>query len=77
MADRSVFAAAGKRGAAKRWGPPRLLHVGDLSPDQRRLVLAFVEMARAADLHKETTPTGENVGAVNAEVTRGRVDSPA
>ena len=31
---------AGRKGAAKRWGPPRRISIGDLTPDQRRLVLA-------------------------------------
>jgi hypothetical protein len=37
---------AGKRGAERRWGPPRRLHLGDLTPEQRRLVLARVEALR-------------------------------
>ena len=39
--------AAGALGAQKRWGPRRVVKIGDLSPAQRRLVLALVEAARA------------------------------
>ena len=41
--------AAGKAGAVARWGAPRRLQLGDLTPDQRRLVLALVEAAREAN----------------------------
>jgi hypothetical protein len=49
MAQRKVFVDAGKRGARKRWGPPRIIRLDGLTPDQRRLVLAMVEMARTTD----------------------------
>lgn len=49
MADRSVFVDAGKRGARNRWGPPRVVRLDGLSPEQRRLILAFVDMARATE----------------------------
>ena len=32
--------------ADRRWGPPRRLHIGDLTPDQRRLVQAYVAAQR-------------------------------
>lgn len=38
--------AAGKVGATKRWGEPRILRLDDLTPAQRRLVLALIEAAR-------------------------------
>ena len=68
---------AARTGARARWGPPRIFHVGDLSPAQRRLVLAFVEMARVADTKSEAAPTGENVGAATAEVQRGSAERSA
>lgn len=37
---------AGRRSAQRRWGPPRILRIGDLTPEQRRLVLALVDAAR-------------------------------
>ena len=41
---------AGTIGAAARWGPERRqVDIRDLSPEQRRLVLALVEAARASD----------------------------
>jgi hypothetical protein len=36
----------GKRGAERRWGPPRRIHIGDLTAEQRELVLARVEALR-------------------------------
>jgi hypothetical protein len=39
---------AGQTGARKRWGEePRVVRLDDLTPAQRRLVLALVEAARA------------------------------
>ena len=43
---------AGRKGAAKRWGPPRRISIGDLTPDQRRLVLAMIEAERQANAAK-------------------------
>lgn len=37
---------AGKARAEQRWGPQRVVRIGDLTPAQRRLVLALVEAAR-------------------------------
>lgn len=38
----------GRLGAAARWGPePRVVRLDALSPEQRRLVLALVEAAKA------------------------------
>jgi hypothetical protein len=44
-----VLAEAGRRGAERRWGPTgtRTLKIGDLTPAQRRLVLALVDAARS------------------------------
>jgi hypothetical protein len=39
---------AGTIGAKKRWGEePRIVRLDDLTPPQRRLVLALIEAARA------------------------------
>jgi hypothetical protein len=41
---------AGQMGAAKRWSNPanrRVVRLHDLTPEQRRLVLALVEAARS------------------------------
>jgi hypothetical protein len=47
---------AGHAGAAKRWGPPRHARLDDLPPEQRALVLALIEAARAAKKpHPEAT----------------------
>lgn len=45
-AKREVFVEAGRRGAEKRWGPPRVVRLDDLSPIARRIVLAAVAAAR-------------------------------
>ena len=37
---------AGRLSAEKRWGPPRILHLGDLTPAQRLYVLNIVEHLR-------------------------------
>jgi hypothetical protein len=39
---------AGTIGAYRRWGPePRVVRLDDLTPPQRRLVMALVDAARA------------------------------
>jgi hypothetical protein len=37
----------GHLGARKRWGEPRTVRIDDLTPDQRRLVLALIDAARS------------------------------
>ena len=49
-------AQAGRLGAAKRWGPPRRVHLGDLTPEQREIVLAFIEAQRNASARRQSTP---------------------
>jgi hypothetical protein len=39
--------AAGRAGAASRWGPPRVVRIDQLTPEQRRLVVALIEAAKA------------------------------
>lgn len=46
MSEKLTPAEAGKRGAQRRWGPPRRIHIGDLAPAQRELVLAAIEAER-------------------------------
>lgn len=45
----TVLSEAGRRGARQRWGPPRHARLDDLTPDQRRLVLALIDAARSTD----------------------------
>lgn len=40
---------AGKRGAERRWGPPRRFNIGDLTPAQRELVAGLIEAQRLAN----------------------------
>ena len=42
-----VFVESGRRGARVRWGPPRHARLDHLTPEQRALVLALIEAARA------------------------------
>ena len=37
---------AGQRGAARRWGPPRIIRLDDLAPEQRLFVLELIDVAR-------------------------------
>lgn len=37
----------GRIGAEKRWGPPRTARLDDLTADQRRLILAMIDAAKA------------------------------
>ena len=41
-----VYVEAGRRGARARWGEPRVLRLDELTPAQRRVVLALVDAAR-------------------------------
>lgn len=50
-------AEAGRLGARSRWGgDPRVVRIGDLTSDQRRLVLALVAAARESGADKSTPP---------------------
>lgn len=45
-----VKVAAGRAGAQTRWGDtPRVVRLHDLTPEQRRLVLALVEAQRESN----------------------------
>ncbi len=48
---------AGKRGMATRWGPARIVRIADLTPSQRRLVVALVAAARQEGAPTEATST--------------------
>lgn len=41
-----VRVRAGRAGARRRWGEPRVVRLDDLSAPQRRLVLALIDAAR-------------------------------
>jgi len=59
-------AEAGRLGAQTRWGPPRVIRIADLSPERRKLAVAFVNMAREADAKSEAGPASN--GPASAEV---------
>jgi hypothetical protein len=68
-------AQAGALGARTRWGPPRIVRLDDLTADQRRVILALIDAARAGQRE-----TASAVSETSAEaVTGGRrfaVDNP-
>ena len=47
-----VFVESGRRGARKRWGPPRVLRLDELDNDERRLIEALLAAKRNADAEK-------------------------
>lgn len=50
MEKNPALVAAGRRGAAKRWGPHgRIIRLADLTPDQRRAITAYLEVSKAAE----------------------------
>ncbi len=55
---------AGQIGARRRWGPPRVVRLDALPPDQARAIRAFLEVARSAD--EEAAPDVDT-GAAGAE----------
>lgn len=63
----------GQIGARRRWGEPRIVRLDDLTPPQRRLVLALVDAARkeASSSVSETSPE------LAQEARRVRVERPA
>ena len=46
-------AERGYLGARRRWGPRRILNLGDLSREQREIVNALVDVQRAANEQSE------------------------
>lgn len=64
MSQRMTKTEAGRLGARQRWGPePRVVRLTELTPEQRRLVVALVDAAR-----KEASP----VSVTSAEAQEGR-----
>lgn len=61
---------AGQASAIARWGPePRIVRIDDLTPPQRRLVLALIDTVR-----KEAVPESQKSGT--AEEARRADDDP-
>lgn len=56
---------AGRRGARRRWGYPRIVRLDALSGPQRRLALALVEAIR-----KEAATEGQSPVTANGGGTR-------
>jgi hypothetical protein len=40
------FVAGGKKAMLKRWGPPRIIDLHGLAPEQRAFIAELVEVAR-------------------------------
>ena len=51
--------AAGKKAAAARWGDKRIARLDELTPAQRRLVLALIDAAKEANEPKTDWPDGD------------------
>ncbi len=63
----AIKAEAGRLGARIRWGPePRVIRLDELTPPQRRLVVALVDAAR-----KEAVTVLETSVTAEPEVRRG------
>jgi hypothetical protein len=73
MADRSIFVVAGRRGAEKRWGPPRVVRLDDLRPNERRLLLALLDAVRA----EQAAPVVETSGTATAGGRHATVEPAA
>ena len=50
-----VLVEAGRRGAERRWGLRRVVRLDDLTSEQRRLVLALVDAAKAVKVVEDAT----------------------
>lgn len=48
-----VLAEAGKRGALKRWGPPKNARLDDFTPEERAVIHALIEAEREAKHRRE------------------------
>jgi hypothetical protein len=69
---------AGRIGAQRRWGPRRRLNIGDLTPDQRELVLGVIEAQRIAnEVMKKAAAVRETPATADPEVRGGSLDSAA
>jgi hypothetical protein len=56
---------AGHRGARRRWGPPRIARLDDLTVEQRRLILALIEAAKSEAVTDVTPVTAHAEGQAN------------
>lgn len=45
----AALSRRGRTAVQARWGPPRVVRLDDLTPEQRRLVIALVDAAKAAN----------------------------
>lgn len=59
--------------ARARWGPQRVVRLDDLTPEQRRLVLALIEAAR----NEKATTVSETPVVATPEVARDSQDPAA
>ncbi len=67
-----VKVRAGAIGAAKRWGPPRVVSLRDLDPDSRAFIAELIEVARR---NRKATPAVGTPGMAQ-EARRARVERP-
>lgn len=65
----------GRKGARRRWGPTRVVRIDDLTPDQRRLVLALIDAARHEEA--DSNVSGTSSESAGAEVRRVRDERSA
>lgn len=65
---------SGKKAAAARWGEPRVARLDDLTPPQRRLVLALIDAQRDENRTHETAALAPELERrkVTVEVNRQR-----
>ena len=45
-ADKRTRTQVGRYGAQRRWGPPRVIRLDDLAPEQRAFIVELVEVAK-------------------------------
>lgn len=60
---------AGTLGMRARWGPRRVIHLGDLSAEQREVVVALVDATKAVLLtqNREAAPAIVSPGTAKSE----------
>lgn len=54
---------AGRVGARRRWGPPRVVRLDELSPEQRSLVLALIAATKKASAAAESADAREEASS--------------
>jgi len=67
-----TFVEAGRKGALRRWGEPKVVRLDDLTEDQRRLVRALIEAARSQKAAPRGNGTAQEVGRVSDRTTAYR-----